>query len=149
MDLLQGKFSRLIQQHERMIFAGVQENARDYLRASDLFLFPSRQEGMPNALMEAMACSLACVTSDIEEITAGLIPSDRFGLTISGEDPQEYARAVLNLMADIDLRKRLGEEARRRMKSEFSPSRIRARYCGLIRELCSPRFTVATTFQND
>lgn len=144
MDLLGGKFSQLIQQHERMIFAGVRENIRDYLRASDLFLFPSKREGMPNALMEAMACSLPCVTSDIEEITSDLIPSDRFGLTISGDNPKEYARAVLKLMADGDLRERLGKEARQRMKNKFSPSRIRDRYVDLLGELSLPHPAIST-----
>jgi glycosyltransferase involved in cell wall biosynthesis len=135
MNLLTGKLSHLIEQHERIIFAGVRENVRDYLRVSDLFLFPSRREGMPNALMEAMACSLACVTSAIEEITAELIPSSRFGLTVSGENPQDYAQAVSKLIADEDWRKRLGKEARRRVKNKFSPARIGARYCDLVGDI--------------
>lgn len=135
MNLLTGKFSHLIKRHERIIFAGVRENVRDYLRVSDLFLFPSRREGMPNALMEAMACSLACVTSAIEEITAELIPSSRFGLTVSGENPKDYAQAILKLVADEDWRKRLGKEARRRVKSKFSPARIGARYCDLMSDI--------------
>lgn len=135
MNLLTGKFSHLIERHERIIFAGVRENVRDYLRVSDIFLFPSRREGMPNALMEAMACSLACVTSAIEEITAELIPASRFGLTVSGENPQDYAQAVLKLVADEDWRKCLGKEARRRLKSKFSPARIGERYCDLMSDI--------------
>ncbi len=132
LDLLTGKLSELVEHHERIIFAGVRENIRDYLRVSDIFLFPTRQEGMPNSLMEAMASALACVTSGIEEITAELIPSDRFGLAVSGENPQDYARAVLKLTADEYLRKNMGKEARRRMENKFSPSHIRAQYSNLI-----------------
>ncbi len=135
LDLLTGKFSHLVERHERIIFAGVKENIRDYLRASDIFLFPTRREGMPNSLMEAMACSLACVTSGIEEITSELIPNESFGLAVPGENPQDYAQAVLTLLADADLRERIGKNARRRMKDKFSPSLIRSRYCNLIADI--------------
>lgn len=49
----------------RLRLLGYRDDVRELLRASDLFVFPSLQEGLPVALMEAMAAGLPCVASDI------------------------------------------------------------------------------------
>ena len=50
---------------ERVRMSGFQKNITPYYQNADIFVFPSLQEGMPVALMEAMACGLPCVVSDI------------------------------------------------------------------------------------
>ena len=50
---------------DRVILPGFQQDVADMYRSADLFVFPSLQEGMPVALMEAMAAGLPCVVSDI------------------------------------------------------------------------------------
>lgn len=49
-------------------FIGAVGNVAEYLKASDVFVFPSRWEGLPNSLMEAMAVGLLCIASDIEGV---------------------------------------------------------------------------------
>jgi glycosyltransferase involved in cell wall biosynthesis len=69
------------------------------LSAADAFLFPSLTEGMPNAVLEAMACGLPVVASDIpvlRELAAG---GERC-LLVPGDDPRAYAAALLKLRDD-------------------------------------------------
>ena len=54
--------------HERILFCGWQQDPLPYIAASDLFVFPSKYEGSPNALLEALSCGIPCLGSDIEEI---------------------------------------------------------------------------------
>jgi len=48
---------------DRLVFAGATRSVERYLRAADLFVLPSRREGLPVALLEAMACGLPCIAS--------------------------------------------------------------------------------------
>ena len=50
---------------DKVAFAGFQQNIGDYLRRADIFVFPSKGEGLPNALLEAMAHGLAVVSRDV------------------------------------------------------------------------------------
>ncbi len=50
--------------NHKVIFAGAVDNTEDYLQAMDLFVLPSRFEGLPNVLIEAQTAGLKCVTSD-------------------------------------------------------------------------------------
>lgn len=88
--------------------------ARDeLLSAANVFLLPSRDEGLPMALLEAMACGLAPVTTTVgsigEAITDGVT-----GLVVQPGSPDQIADALTALVADDDLRARLGAAARGR-----------------------------------
>jgi len=72
----------------------------EYLRLSDAFVFPSKREGMPNALLEALATGLPCIVSDIapHRELALANPSAQFLFFRSG-DPADLARALREYMA--------------------------------------------------
>src|SRR5256712_11840564 len=80
-----------------------------YLAAADIFVFPSKFEGMPNALLEAMAGALPVVVSDIPPHRE-LIQHGRTGFL--APDPLEMARLVATLAHHEDLRRSVGHAAR-------------------------------------
>jgi glycosyltransferase involved in cell wall biosynthesis len=85
----------------------------ELLRAAHVFLLPSRDEGLPMALLEAMACGLAPVTTTVGSI--GEAVSDGItGLVVQPGSPGEIADALTALVADEGLRTRLGNAARER-----------------------------------
>jgi glycosyltransferase involved in cell wall biosynthesis len=90
-----------------------------YHRAS-IFAFPSRWEGTPNALLEAMSCGLPVVVSDAAPSVLELVGQEREGLVARAEDESALAEAISRLARDEPLRRRLGEQASRQTR-QFDP----------------------------
>ncbi len=86
-----------------------------YLAAADVFAFPSRFEGMPNAVMEAMAAGLPVVASDIPAHHA-LIRSGESGYLAS--DPDVFATRISALLSDHELAMTVGLRGREAMRGE-------------------------------
>lgn len=95
---------------ERVRFLGYCPDLVDVYRAADLFAFPSLQEGLPVALMEAMASGLPCIASRIRG-NVDLIHHEETGLLFTSGSYKELAREILRLKADKMLSQRLGEAA--------------------------------------
>ena len=109
---------------EQVVFAGYVPNDQvpDYLAASDIFLFPSRHEGAPRAVGEAMAMSLPVVASAVGGIPE-IISEGETGMLLHTGDADEIASAVGRLLGDPVLRNRLGSRARRKVEVTASFSR--------------------------
>ena len=105
----------------------------ELLRAADVFGFPSREEGMPNALLEAMASGLACVASDIPGSRDVL--AEGGGILVPPGDGEALARALDALAADADERSRLGAEAVRIVERHYAIARVAERYVETYRDL--------------
>jgi glycosyltransferase involved in cell wall biosynthesis len=105
-----------------MIFAGRTTGVLDVLCASDIFVMPSDFEGMPNAMMEAMASGLPCVSTN----RSGALDVARDGLEAlyyQPRDAQRLASHLASLINDPDAARALGERAQVRIK-EFSVARF-------------------------
>ena len=81
----------------------------NYYSTSDIFVLPSRNEGMSNTVLEAMASGLPVITTDTGG-TRELIDSN--GIIIPGEDSDAISNAVLNLINDHKLRENMGMKSR-------------------------------------
>jgi len=88
----------------------------ELMRAAEVFVMPSRSEGLPMALLEAMAYGMAVVAADVGGIPE-VVETGVDGLLVAPEDPDALAAALCELAADADLRERLGAAARRRAES--------------------------------
>jgi glycosyltransferase involved in cell wall biosynthesis len=95
------------------------------LSAADAFLFPSLTEGMPNAVLEAMACGVPVVASDIPVLRELSGAGDRCILVTSNE-PKNYADALLKLRDDPELRATLGQRAADWARVHFDPQQTLA-----------------------
>jgi glycosyltransferase involved in cell wall biosynthesis len=99
----------------RVDWHGVVRDPYHFYRAAHVFALPSRVEGMPNALLEAMSCGLAVVVSDGAPGPLELIEHEVTGLVVPVNDPVRLAAALRRLGNDGALRKRLGAAARQRV----------------------------------
>jgi len=101
-------------------FLGSQSNVYPYLQEADIFLLPSKYEGMPMTIIEAMGTGLPIVATKVGGVP-DMIRHGESGL-LTGSQPEEVCQAVVTLMADADLREKLGHRAKeesRRFSAEF------------------------------
>jgi glycosyltransferase involved in cell wall biosynthesis len=104
-----------------------------YLQASDIFVLPSRREGLPNALMEAMACARPCIASGLDSIQEIIQPGT--GLMFDLEDIDVLAAHLMTLVNDQPRREALGAAARDWIERAFSLHGVAKRYIALYHEL--------------
>ena len=105
-----------------------------HLCEADMFLLPSRVEGMPNALLEAMACGLPCIASQVAGNDV-LIESHKNGLLVPANDATALAKGILALVDDQLLRQKVGCAARETVEARFSVDDVAEQYLELYQEL--------------
>jgi glycosyltransferase involved in cell wall biosynthesis len=128
------KLESLAERHglkQKVIFTGWRSDVPAILAASDIFVLPSYSEGLPIALLEAMAAGKACVVTDI-----GLpVDHGKEALVVKAGDAGELREALEKLIKDERLRKKLGEEAKKKVVREFSWGKTVEQYTKLFEEL--------------
>jgi glycosyltransferase involved in cell wall biosynthesis len=103
----------------RVRFVGFQKNVPTWLTAADIVIVPSHAEPLGNATLEAMAHARPVVGSDVGGIPE-MIVAEQTGLLVPPKSPPQLAVAIDRLLADAELRDRLGSAARRRCEERFS-----------------------------
>ncbi len=114
-------------------FRGHVNSVTDFLHITDIFVLPSLQEGMPNSLLEAMACGLPVIASKIGGVV-DVVEDGKSGILFEAGDVSGLASAMIRLLKDTELRQRLGAEARKRIVDNFSIDGIADEYIKLYRE---------------
>ncbi len=112
------------------------EKVPGYLAASDVFVFPSHSEGMPNVVLEAMAAGLPVVMTDCGG-SKELIGDNGIVVPLSGDVDKGVEKSILKLLNDKALRERMGEASRMRVEVDFSWETNASQYRRLFAEVHS------------
>jgi len=104
---------------ERLHFPGYRTHLLPVYGSFDIFGLSSRREGLPNSILEAMAVGLPVVTTDVAG-TSELVLDGQTGYVVPQGDVDHLARAMVTLVADQQLRQRMGQVGRERIEREFS-----------------------------
>lgn len=112
----------------RVTFTGETQLVSELLRASDIFVFPSRREGFPNAVIEAMACGLPSIVSLLNGISKDIITHGVDGYIVNESEPSDYSELILQLLNDEALCNELGLAARRTVEQKFELKQVVRRY---------------------
>ena len=121
--------------HGRVWMPGNQADVLPWLRAFDIFALPSyANEGVPQALVQAMLCGLPCVTTLAGSISE-LATHEATALVVPTRDARALAEAIARLAENPGLRRDLGEAARRHCAENFSYERMLDRMEALYREV--------------
>lgn len=102
---------------------GFVEDMNSFYSALSLFALPSRFEGMPNVLLEAMAAGLPVVASDVSGV-GELVEDGITGCLVPAENSGRLAEVISDLLGSKERRKALGARARETVKAEFSVERM-------------------------
>jgi glycosyltransferase involved in cell wall biosynthesis len=115
-------------------FLGHREDVHELLSICDIFVLPSLSEGMPLALLEAMAAGLPAVATRVGGITE-VLEDQETGLLVPAGDSAALADKITTLLGDAPLAKQLGEAARQVAASRFSLAGMTSAYQGVYSEL--------------
>lgn len=115
---------------------GPADDVADILHAADVFVLPSRAEGLPNALLEAQAAGLACIATDLPGVTTDLIAPEETGLLAPLDDAGALAAGLVRLFENESLRLALGRRARAAVQG-FSIDAVADEYAALYERLMS------------
>jgi len=105
---------------DRVLLAGYRSDVPQLLPALDLFVLPSRYEGLPYTLMEAMAAGRAVIASDVMG-NRDLVEPGHTGLLIPPRDPRALARTMIRLLSAPEEREQLGKNALAAAQSRPTP----------------------------
>lgn len=97
-------------------------NVHRYLQASDVFVLPSYAEGMPNAVMEAMACGLPVVTTTVGGLPAALGGSEG-AILVPPKDVNSLKDALMDVINNKQKRERMGRASRQLAEEDFGVQR--------------------------
>lgn len=118
-------------------FLGRCDNVTALLRQAEIFVLTSDYEGFPNVLLEAMAARLPVVTTSAGD-SAAVVQDDQTGYVVGPEDLQGLTDRIISLADSSELRRRLGEEGRKRVEEHYGfehlPKRLLAIYRGIAVE---------------
>lgn len=106
------------------------------LAAADVFCLPSRNEGLPLSLLEAMMFELPCVATSVGGIPS-VIEDGVSGLLVPPREPARLADALVRVTTDDQLAASLAREGKRIVDASYSPAAIARSYVGLYEELAS------------
>jgi glycosyltransferase involved in cell wall biosynthesis len=108
---------------DRVRFLGFRSDVADVLRAADIVVLPSLDEGLPLAVLEAMACAKPVVATPVGGVPEAVV-DESTGILIPPSDPESLASAVLRVLNDRDLARQMGNAGMRRAQEHFSVRRL-------------------------
>lgn len=125
-----GKLERQLKQrladeglNDRVRLMGFMDDVLPYVQGADLFVLPSFYEGMPNAVMEAMALGKCCVVTAVNGNNE-LITEEQDGILVEPRNVFALFNALNQVAEDSELRKTIGARARLKMKEYFQEAKM-------------------------
>ncbi len=116
-----------------MEWLGFKQNPGDYFAALDLFVFPSRNEGLGSTLLDVMDFKVPIIASDVDGIP-DIVKHEETGLLIPANNADALAEAILRLFNNRQLRENLAITAKEKLDN-FTPATMAKRYLALYRSL--------------
>jgi glycosyltransferase involved in cell wall biosynthesis len=128
-------------------FVGSIPNLSEQWRNADLFVLPSRTEGLSNALLEAMSYGLPCIATNVggnfeliaedeqKKIMPGKFIIGRNGLLVNPDDVEGLSEAILYLIGNELERQEMGNRARLYIQENYSIDLIADKYIGLYQRM--------------
>jgi glycosyltransferase involved in cell wall biosynthesis len=105
--------------NKHILFTGYRKNVPELLAGSDVFVFGSKIEGVPGALLEAGMQSLPVVAVSTGGVSETML-NGKTGILLDKHDPAEFARAIISLLENETMRRSFGEQGKQFVMENFS-----------------------------
>lgn len=106
---------------DSVMFLGHRRDVDDLLRVADVFVLPSRREGLPGSLLEAMAAGTPAVVSDLPQVREVVGPDA--AVIVDAGDPRVLGQGIVEVLGDADGSRRRAARARQRFLATFTLDR--------------------------
>ena len=123
---------------ERVKMLGQVDNMQEKLSQTAIFALPSRVEGFPMVLMEAMSQGCACIAYEVGGATYEMVTNEEDGLIVPDSDVDYFVRGLSRLIENAELRDRLSKNALISIQ-RFSPSAFMKSWDDLIRSVVNKK----------
>lgn len=117
----------------KVILAGKDLHAIEKIARTEIFVFSSRYEGMPNALLEAMACGLPCISTNCVAGPSEIIKNNQNGILVDVDNERQIAERIIYLIENKEFAQKIGNEARKVLE-DYSIDNIFNKYYNFFRE---------------
>lgn len=127
---------------DRFHFPGDHFEIEHSLPSFDVFVLTSACEGMPNALLEAMAMGLPCVATDVEGTRDVFFAANGYGeigILADPDDPEKFAESLMEVLGQPDRMKRMAKNAQEYVLSEYSSGKMVKSHCEVFEEVLRGR----------
>jgi glycosyltransferase involved in cell wall biosynthesis len=111
-----------------------------FLVSADVFVLPSRWEGLPIAMLEAMSAGLPIIATKVEGVEEVIVNGEH-GFLVPVEDQAALTQAILQLARDPQMRKRMGASSKQRLLDLYTIDRMSEQYLALMLELKASRIS--------
>jgi glycosyltransferase involved in cell wall biosynthesis len=119
---------------DRVVMVPGVEDVLSFLQISDIFVMPSRFEGLSNSILEAMACGIPVIATRVTG-NVDLIEDGVNGLLVSPDDVTDLAGALVNILANPEKGENLGRRAREMVQNNYNLNAMVERYSNLYESL--------------
>ena len=114
-------------------FIGVRSDVPDLLCAADVFVMPSRREGLPGVLLEAMALECSAVVSDLPQVRE--VVDDTTAVLVAPDDPRSLARGVVAALSDTVSSRAKARAARERFLERYTVDAVAEKMMAFYRRV--------------
>ncbi|OBX21894.1 glycosyltransferase involved in cell wall biosynthesis [Gelidibacter algens] len=129
--------TQLAEEHhilDKVIFTGFINNVSEVMYQTSIFILPSRFEGLPMVLLEAMSQGMACIAYDCKTGPSDIIENDKNGFLIEDQNMTKMQKGLGDLLISKDLRLRLSNEGINSL-DKYNISAITERYEALFKKI--------------
>lgn len=119
---------------EKVFFSGIVDDVVRYLREADLFVLPSRYEGMSNALLEAMACGVPVIASDIPG-NNDIIRDGYNGLLFEDNNVEFLAKTITVILGNSECAETIGKQARQDVVAYYNIQAIAEKHKKIYQQI--------------
>ncbi|MGC8977344.1 MAG: glycosyltransferase [Candidatus Ratteibacteria bacterium] len=116
------------------ILTGYVENIYNYLKIFDIFVLPSLWEGCPVSLLESMGYGIASIATNVGD-TPYIIENGKDGFIVGKNDYKKIAEKIIYLIENEDIREKIGNNAREKIKKSYSAEDMVKKYENLYKQL--------------
>lgn len=130
------KIARELKIEEKIHFKAHDNQILDYYHAIDLLVLPSRSEGLPNVLLEAMSFSVPVISSDVGAVSE-VIRHGENGLIVPPSDEEALCRCLANALSNRTRLKEIGKAGAESLMPKFCPKVRSQKILNLYKEICA------------